>query len=209
MEQRTTTCIKQNKRCWQCGRLHQGNNLNELLLPGPTLSSSLLGILLRFREHSIAVSSGIKGMFHQVRLLPEDRTLLRFLWRDLKTEEPPSIFPWYILPFGSTCSPCCATFALQKHVFDHSQPGEDVQVSMEKSLYVDNCLESLPSVEEARHLVNKLTSLLAKGGFELHQWASNTPEVISHLPKEVRSESSELWLNEAGTEELTLGLLAL
>lgn len=62
---------------------HQGNNLNELLLPGPNLSSSLLGVLLRFREHSTAVSSDIKGMFHQVRLLPEDRPLLRFLWPDM------------------------------------------------------------------------------------------------------------------------------
>ncbi|XP_016432052.1 calcium-activated chloride channel regulator 4A-like [Sinocyclocheilus rhinocerous] len=34
-------------------------------LPGPTLSPSLLAVLLRFREHSIAVSSEIKDMFHQ------------------------------------------------------------------------------------------------------------------------------------------------
>lgn len=152
-------------------------NLNQLLLPGPTLSSSLMGVLLRFREYSIAVSSDIKGMFHQVRLLPEYKSLLRFLWRELKTEEPPSIYTWQVLPFGTTCSPCCATFALQKHVFDHSQPGEDVRVSIEKSFYVDNCLQSLSSVDEARHLVNKLTSLLATGGFELRQWASNTPDV--------------------------------
>lgn len=61
-------------------------------------------------------------------------------------------------------------------------------------------MQSLPSVEEAHHLVDKLTSLLATDGFELRQWASNTPEVISHLPKEARSESSELWL------KLALGL---
>lgn len=197
-----------NRIVFNCSFKYKENNLNELLLPGPTLSSSLLGVLLRFREHAIAISSDIKGMFHQVRLLPEDKPLLRFLWRDLKTEEPPSIYTWQVLPFGTTCSPCCATYALQKHVFDHSQPGEDVRVSIERSFYVDNCLQSLPSVEEARHLVDKLTSLLATGGFELRQWASNTPEVISHLPKEARSESSELWLNESGTDpqELALGL---
>lgn len=166
-----------NRIVFNCSFTYKGENLNQLLLPGPTLSSSLMGVLLRFREHSIAVSSDIKGMFHQVRLLPEDKSLLRFLWRELKTEEPPSIYTWQVLPFGTTCSPCCATFALQKHVFDHSQPGEDVRVSIEKSFYVDNCLQSLSSVDEARHLVNKLTSLLATGGFELRQWASNTPDV--------------------------------
>lgn len=124
-------------------------NLNELLLAGPTLSSSLIGVLLRFREHAVAVSSDIKGMFHQVRLLPEDRPLLRFLWRNLKTEEPPSIYIWQVLPFGTTCSPCCVTFALQKHVFDHSQLDEDVRVAIGESFYVDNCLQSLPSAGNA------------------------------------------------------------
>ena len=198
-----------NRIVFNCSFTYKGDNLNQLLLPGPTLSSSLMGVLLCFREHSIAVSSDIiKGMFHQVRLLPEDRPLLRFLWRELKTEEPPSVYTWQILPFGTTCSPCCATFALQKHVFDHSQPDEDVRVSIERSFYVDNCLQSLSSVNGARHLVNKLTSLLATGGFELRQWASNTPDVISHLPREARSESRELWIKDQGTDpqELALGL---
>lgn len=49
------------------------------LLPGPASRPSLLGILLRFREHSVAISGDIHGMFHQVLLLPEDKPLLRFL----------------------------------------------------------------------------------------------------------------------------------
>lgn len=63
-----------------------------MLLPGPALGSSLLGVLLRFLEHAVAFSSDIKGMFHQISLLPEDKPLVRFSWRDLKREEPPSIY---------------------------------------------------------------------------------------------------------------------
>lgn len=37
---------------------YQGHNLYELLLPGPNLTSSLLGILLRFREHSFVIQWG-------------------------------------------------------------------------------------------------------------------------------------------------------
>lgn len=131
-----------NRVVFNCSFRHQGQNLNELLLPGPVLGPSLLAVLLRFREHSVAVSSDIRGMFHQVRLLPEDRPLLRFLWRDLKVQEQPSVFEWQVLPFGTTCSPCCAVYALQKHVLDHSQPGEDVRHSVLMSFYVDNCLQS-------------------------------------------------------------------
>lgn len=45
-----------------------------------------LGVLLCFREHPVAISRDIEGMFHQVHLLPEDKSLLRFVWRDMRRE---------------------------------------------------------------------------------------------------------------------------
>ncbi|KAJ8400031.1 hypothetical protein AAFF_G00400700 [Aldrovandia affinis] len=47
-----------------------------------------------------------------------------------------------------------------------------------------------------------------EGGFELRQWASNIPDVISHLPNEIRSEGSEQWLNhtDMDPQEAALGL---
>lgn len=127
---------------FNCSFTYQGNNWIKLLLPGPNLSSSLLGVLLRFREHSTAVSSDIKGMFHQVRLLPEDRPLLTFLWCDMKRDSSTSVYEWQVLPFWTTCSPCCATYALQRHVTDHSQEGDNdndnVRDAVERHFYVDN-----------------------------------------------------------------------
>ncbi len=196
-----------NRVVFNCSFTYRGHNLNEFLLPGPTLSPSLLAVLLRFREHSIAVSSDIRGMFHQVRLLPEDKALLRFLWRDLQKDKPPEVYEWQVLPFGTTCSPCCATFALQKHVQDHSETA-DTRVSVEKSFYVDNCLQSFSTSEMAKDLVNRPRSLLSSGGFDLRQWASNDPSVISHLPDEAQSQSSIQWISEGhqNAQESTLGL---
>ncbi|XP_073718037.1 uncharacterized protein [Misgurnus anguillicaudatus] len=193
---------------FNCSFSYQGHNLNELLLPGPTLGPSLLAVLLRFREHSVAISSDIRGMFHQVRLLPKDKPLLRYIWRDMQKERKPDVYEWQALPFGTTCSPCCASFALQKHVIDHSQPGEDTRISVEKSFYVDNCRQSFASPDTARNLVDKLCSLLTSGGFELRQWASNDPSVISHLPADIQSQNSILWISEghSDAQESTLGL---
>lgn len=73
-----------NRLVFNCSFQYNGMNLNESLLPGPILGPSLLGVLLRFREHSVAVSGDVKGMFHQVRLLEQDRPILRFLWRDME-----------------------------------------------------------------------------------------------------------------------------
>ncbi|KAJ8410501.1 hypothetical protein AAFF_G00194050 [Aldrovandia affinis] len=114
-----------NRIVFNCFFNYRGESLNDHLLPGTNLGASLLGVLLRFREHSIAITSDIKGMFHQVCQLPEDRPLLRFLWCDKNWDNPPDVYKWQVLPFGTTCSLCCATFTIQKHVIDHSQPGAE------------------------------------------------------------------------------------
>ncbi|KAL7864400.1 hypothetical protein AOLI_G00158200 [Acnodon oligacanthus] len=72
---------------FNCSHQYLGQTLNQYLLPGLTLCASLLGVLLRFREYPVAVSGNIKRMFNQVHLLPEDRTLLRFLWCELQLDD--------------------------------------------------------------------------------------------------------------------------
>ncbi|XP_023666073.2 uncharacterized protein [Paramormyrops kingsleyae] len=197
-----------NRVVFNCSFDYENQNINKLLLPGPNLGPSILGVLLRFREHSTAISSDIKGMFHQVRLLPEDRPFTRFLWRDLKRDSQPDVYEWQVLPFGTTCSPCCAIYALLRHVRDHSYEGEDVRCSVEAHFYVDNWLQSFPSAAQAKRMVDKTRALLTQGGLELRQWASNQLEVINHLPRALRSESSEQWLNhgEVEQQEHALGL---
>lgn len=144
-------------------------------------------------------------MFHQVRLLPDDRPLLQFLWHDLKMKETPEIFEWLVLPFGTTCSPCCATYALQRHVVYHSMPKDDVRFSVERCFCIDNCV---CSPNEARQRVDRLRELLSTAGFEIRQWACNIPDVVSQLPQEAWSDSLKLWLaqDRADPHESTLGL---
>ncbi|XP_034536205.1 uncharacterized protein LOC117810467 [Notolabrus celidotus] len=193
---------------FDCSFTYCGLSLNEQLLPGPTLGPSLIGVLLRFRQYAVAISGDIRAMFHQVRLLPEDQPLMRFVWRNLQQGKEPDVYQWQVLPFGTTSSPCCATFALQKHVKDQVEGNEDILQSLERSFYVDNCLQSLSSPEAAKQLVDKMRRCLASGGFEIRQWASNVPTVVSHLPSTARSESTELWLAEKQTDpqEPALGL---
>lgn len=126
----------------------------------------------------------------------------------MRRDDPPEIYEWQVLPFGTTCSPCCASFALQRHVSLHSTPEEDVRFSVEKCFYVDNCLQSFTCIQEARHLRNKLREILSSGGFDIRQWASNEPDVVSHLPPDARSAKLELWLSQdkAEAKESTLGL---
>ncbi|KAL0151370.1 hypothetical protein M9458_053364 [Cirrhinus mrigala] len=162
----------------------------------------------QYRGASCSCERNIKAMFHQVRLLPEDRPLLRFLWRDLHMDEAPQILEWLVLPFGTTSSPCCVIYALQRHIHQHPLTDEEIRFSVERCFYVDNCLQSLPTAEAAKSLIDHLRTVLSEAGFEIRQWASNDPAVLSHLPPEARVTSVELWLTQEKTNvpESTLGL---
>lgn len=48
---------------FNCSFTQKQVSLNTNLLPGPTLSAPLLCVLLRFREHAVAMSVNIRGMF--------------------------------------------------------------------------------------------------------------------------------------------------
>lgn len=124
-----------NRLVLNCSLAYKGQVL-KLLLPGPTLSS-----LPAWRPpeiqvaHSGDICRDVNAMFHQVRLLPQDRGLLRFPWRDLKSDQGPDIYEWQVLPFGMTYSPCCATFTLQHHVRVHKDDNEDVLQMVEHLLH--------------------------------------------------------------------------
>ena len=65
---------------FDCAAQYQGTSLNDQLLKGPDQTNNLLGVLMRFRKHPIAMMSDIESMFNQVRVTPADRKYLRFLW---------------------------------------------------------------------------------------------------------------------------------
>ena len=65
---------------------HQGSSLNTALLRGTGFLPNLPGLLMRFREHPIAVSADIEKIFYQVRVPDRDQSALRFYWRRLTTK---------------------------------------------------------------------------------------------------------------------------
>ena len=54
--------------------------LNDALLQGPNLISSLIGVLIRFRKEGLVLVDDIESMFHQIQVDFKDTSALRFLW---------------------------------------------------------------------------------------------------------------------------------
>ena len=58
-----------------------GVSLNDTLLVGPTIHPPLVGVLLCFRFHRIALTTDVSRMYRVVELIEDDKDLHRFVWR--------------------------------------------------------------------------------------------------------------------------------
>ena len=111
--------------------------------------------------------------------------------------------------FGGASSPSCANFALRKMVEDNKEEFDSVGILIEtvnKNFYVDDCLKSTATDAEAIHLSSQLRQLLAKGGFRLTKWISNSKEVMTSLPESERAPSVKKLVLDKTMVERALGL---
>ena len=105
---------------YDCSASYKGVSINDRLLQGPNLTSSLIGVLLRFRQEPFAVMGDVEKMFYQVRVPAKDRSLLRFLWwPDGDLSRQLEEYHMNVHLFGATSSPSCANFALRRTAQDY------------------------------------------------------------------------------------------
>ena len=141
-------------------------SLNQNLLKGPDLLSSLIGILMRFREGQFAIMGDIEAMFHQVQVIKEDTDSLRFLWRT-NPNLPINEYIMQVHLFGKTDSPCCANWALKSTALDNnSECSLKVIEAILEHFYMDDYLDSFPSLEQATSVIGDVIQLLKSGGFK-------------------------------------------
>ncbi|XP_071827282.1 uncharacterized protein [Apostichopus japonicus] len=184
---------------FDCAAKQAGVSLNDLLLQGPDITNSLVGVLLRYREEKVAVMADIEGMFLQVVVPPEDRDALRFLWRSNEEEEL-KIYRMTRHLFGAISSSAIANRALQRTGEDHGHKySPDVRKAIRDSFYVDDCLATASDSSKAMALAKGLTDLCVQGGFRLTKWMSNSKEVLASIPSDDRApELKSLDLNQQG-----------
>ena len=176
----------------------KGTSLNNELVTGPDLLSSLVGVLMRLRKHAVAIGADVEAMFHQIRVTKEDADSLRFFWKeDINADGPPDTYQMDVHMFGAKCSPTVANYALQKTARDNAHKfGPETLESALKSFYVDDLLKSVRTVDEAITLSKELMSMLKLGGFRLTKFLSNRREVLEALPQSEISASAIMSIDE-------------
>lgn len=126
----------------------QGNSLNEHLLSGPDMINNLTGILIRFRQHQIALMCDIEKMFHQFKVQKTDRDYLRFLWwknGDLSTQ--PQEYRMTVHLFGAVSSPGCANYGLKHLPKEHNLSFPLGAQFIARDFYVDDGVTSVETVK--------------------------------------------------------------
>ncbi|KAK3084088.1 hypothetical protein FSP39_007909 [Pinctada imbricata] len=162
---------------------YQGVSLNKVLMSGPNLTNSLVGILMRFRKNEYAISGDIEQMFYSFLVKEEHRDHLRFLWyKDNNTENELIDYRMCAHVFGNSPSPAVATYGLRKSVLSAET---DVREFVNSNFYVDDAFTSLPTKEEAIELMKRTQKTLEKeGNLRLHKIVSNSPDVMQSFQKE-------------------------
>ena len=194
---------------FDCSGEFQGHSLNSQLMQGPDVSNNLSGILTRFRKERIGVTCDVQGMFNQVKVIPEHRDLIRFLWwKDGDMQQEPSEYRMTTHLFGATSSPACAMSALNKTADQYEDEfGSEAANFIRKNFYVDDGLTSTTSPETTVQLVKNTIDMCSSGGFELHKFTSNCPEVVTGIPETRRAKSLEqVDISDRTIVEQTLGI---
>jgi hypothetical protein len=161
--------------------------LNDVLLQGPDLLHPLPTMLFGFRQKRIGLSGDIKDFFPRVWLRPEDAPAQRFLWRGMSRDKPPDVYEMSVLVFGAVSSPYGAQYIRNRNAERFAADYPEAVEGIVKKHYVDDYLDCANSEEEAVKLIQDVTTIHRKGGFEIVGWSCSSREVLNQLPEEAKS----------------------
>ena len=164
---------------YDCASKFQGESLNDKCFQGPDLNNKLLHVLLKFRQHEVAFIGDVEAMYYQVKVAEGDRDALRFLWYD-KTGNVKH-FRMKVHIFGGIWCACIATYAMRRTLQDHNVTNDVAIDTILNCFYVDDCLRSEKTVDQAKSVMCSVKQILAKGGFNLTKFVANRLELIEDL----------------------------
>ena len=150
-------------------------SLNDCLWTGPTLTSDLLQMLLKFRMNKFVCTSDIEKAFLMVQLKEEDRNFTRFLW--LRNPEDPEseliIYRFKVVLFGARSSPFLLNATIRKHL----SLLDSNNYNFKECLYVDNLLYTAETEDNLVQFYYSSCSVFAKAHLYLKEWVSNSKEL--------------------------------
>ncbi|XP_065194926.1 uncharacterized protein LOC135826224 [Sycon ciliatum] len=170
----------------------QGVGVNDFLNKGPKLQRDICDVLLRFRKHPVAIACDIKQMYLQIGVHKSDRPYQRFLWRNCDSDAQPAVYEFQRVVFGLASSPFLAQFVSQEHARVLTSTDERAAEAVNKSTYMDDTLDSVPTVADGIALYKSLVKVWESAGMHPTKWLSNSTELLAVIPESEHGRSIDL-----------------
>ena len=179
-----------------------GTSLNDHLLVGPTVHSSLIAVLLRFRRHRVALTTDVSRMYRAVLLPVDQRDLHRFVWEGI--HRATGRLPNDQADVRGLASSFAANMAVKQNALDNAQMYPRAAQAVLDSFYVDDGLTGEESIQKRAY--KRSTSAIRSAGFTLRKWKTNKPEVLAHVAPELKDQQPTQVIKGEETFTKVLGL---
>ncbi|XP_029161043.1 uncharacterized protein LOC114932808 [Nylanderia fulva] len=176
-------------------RTGNGKSLNDCLLIGPKLQTDLCAILLRWRWHRFVCAADIAKMFRQIRVHDDHTRFQLILWRQ---SEKDAVIPYRLrtVTYGTAPAPFLALRVLRQLAEDEKHRFPLAAHNVIFNSYVDDIFFGASEIEECREIREQMIGLTNAGGFPLHKWSSNCPDLISDLSETIRDPAQNVDFKE-------------
>ncbi|XP_059058258.1 uncharacterized protein LOC131851732 [Achroia grisella] len=160
-----------------------GVSLNDILFEGPNIYNDVLDIILRYRMYMFVFSTDIIKMFRKILVNPDQRSLLRILWRDDRST-PLVCLQLKTVTYGTKCAPylACRTLKDLAERFKDTYP--QAAQCIQENCYMDDIISGGDDIESVKNLCDEIIALLGNGGFQLHKWSSNNKQILQYVTRD-------------------------
>lgn len=132
---------------------------------------------MRFREHRFAIAADISKMYRQVRVIPEQCTLQRILWR-FAPEQEIQTYELQTVTYGEECSAFLAIRSLHQAAISMQHQFPETAEIIKRDFYVDDLLSGANDIKNLLRIKEEITEILRLAKFKLHKWKSNHSSII-------------------------------
>lgn len=156
-----------------------GKSLNDILKIGPSIQSSLIDILIRFRQHRFVMVGDIEKMYRQIWVDDQSAAVQNIVWRNSE-QEPVRHFRLLTITYGTGPASFIATRCLKELAIQNKKTYPTAANIIEKDVYMDDLMTGANSKKELIDLRNEILNIMQGAQFNLRKWASNDPEIIAN-----------------------------
>lgn len=156
-----------------------GISINNTQLIGPVVQNDLFSILLRFRQHLIALTGDIEKMYRQIQIEPPLRKFQQILWRD-NPRLPVETYQLQTITYGTASASYLATKCLQHLANLNSEKFVIASKIIKNDFYMDDLLTGGDTIQEVSKLQAEITAILSSAELPIRKFLSNNADILSN-----------------------------